>query len=130
MDGRKQRILIVDDEEVIRLVLETALCMDGYVVYQATDGAEGLQKATEVIPDLIITDVTMPGLNGYDLMEQVRHTALLSHIPVIMLTAKRDDELDPIRATPDEYLTKPFSLSDLYAKVRGLLSGISSGESL
>jgi CheY-like chemotaxis protein len=127
MMQRDARVLVVDDEEVIRLVVKTALSMAGYEVHVATCGTEGLEKAQTLLPDLIITDITMPGLNGYELVDEVRQTPGLSDIPVMVLTARRSDELDARCAAVDAYLTKPFTLNDLYASVKGLLSRPSEG---
>jgi CheY-like chemotaxis protein len=121
MARRDMTILVVDDEEVIRLVLKTALAMAGHEVHEARSGTEGLEKARTLIPDLIITDLTMPGMSGYELVEELKRAPELSDVPVMVLTAKRSVEIDAENAPIAAYLTKPFTLNDLYAKVKGLL---------
>lgn len=89
----------------------------------APDGAEALRKSREVVPDLIVTDVMMPGMDGFELCREVRDDILLSHIPVIMVTAKGsdDDRLKGLEAGADAYLVKPFNPAELEVRVRKLM---------
>ncbi|HVC33985.1 MAG TPA: response regulator transcription factor [Chloroflexota bacterium] len=116
----KERILVIDDDEAITLALRRALSFDGYTVELALDGEEGLRKARDVAPDLIILDVLMPGIDGFEVCRRVRSG---DDTPILMLTA-RDDIADRVRgldAGADDYLVKPFAPDELLARVRALL---------
>ena len=116
------RILIVEDKpEVARW--EMRHLDAGYAFYFATDGVQAFQKAEEIVPDLIITDVMMPVMDGLEFCRKVRASELLSHIPVIMVTAKaeHEDRLRGLEAGADAYLQKPYDDKELSMRVRMLL---------
>lgn len=113
-------ILIVEDDPGIRLILRDALSSQGYQVIAAADGPEGLAKALETKPDLIILDVMLPHLDGFEVCKKVRQEGLTS--PIMMLTV-RDEELDKVlglEVGADDYVTKPFSLKEVSARVKAL----------
>lgn len=116
-------ILIVDDEEDIRKVLGKRLEMAGYQVMTAGNGKAGIETAAREKPDLIIMDVMMPEMNGFEATEALRSKIETAVIPVIMLTAKQDkeSELTGIKAGADDYLTKPFDKEKLLARIEMLL---------
>ena len=121
-DTEFPRILIVEDKpEVARW--EMRQLEGGYSFYFASDGAEGLRKAEEIVPDLIITDVMMPVMDGLEFCRKVRSSELLSHVPVIMVTAKaeHEDRLKGLEAGADAYLEKPYDENELSVRVRMLL---------
>src|SRR5690606_2527504 len=95
-----------------------------YVVYQATRGAEGWDKAIEFLPDLIISDIMMPDMDGLTLCKKIKQEPLTSHIPVILLTARTTDEqvLAGYKTGAIEYVTKPFSFELLQARIRNILA--------
>jgi len=114
------RILVIDDDPDIAKLLTTILRPQGFVVYQACDGKEGLKNAYELHPDLIILDVMMPHIDGWDVCTRLRE---LTDVPILMLTA-RAAEADMLRAFTlgaDDYLKKPFSRAELEARIRALL---------
>ena len=114
------RILVIDDEEDIRLLVAALLRRAGYEVLEAADGRAGLRLLHESVPDLVMLDVSMPVLDGWQTLERIRD---LSDVPVIMLTA-RDGELEKVRglkAGADDYVTKPFGRQELLARVEALL---------
>lgn len=116
------RILIVEDKpEVARW--EMRHLDSGYAFYFASDGAQALQKAEEIVPDLIITDVMMPVMDGLEFCRKVRSSELLCHIPVVMVTAKaeHEDRLKGLEAGADAYLEKPYDEKELSTRVRMLL---------
>lgn len=116
------RILIVEDTpEVARW--EMRQLDSSYAFYFASDGAEGLRKAEEIVPDLIISDVMMPVMDGVEMCRHIRESELLCHIPVIMVTAKVDheDRLKGLEAGADAYLEKPYDETELDLRVRKLL---------
>ena len=113
-------ILIVEDDGGIRLILRDALTAQGYQVVTAADGPEGLAKALEARPDLLILDVMLPGLDGFEVCKKVRQEGVTS--PIMMLTV-RDEELDKVlglEVGADDYVTKPFSLKEVSARVKAL----------
>ena len=116
----RQRILLADDEASIRRILETRLKMAGYDVYTAQDGEEAVNSFNKNNPDLVVLDVMMPKLNGFEVLKEIRST---SDIPVIMLTAKdaESDELTGFNSGADEYISKPFSPKILVARVEAIL---------
>jgi DNA-binding response OmpR family regulator len=114
------RILIVDDDAEIRLLLNELLSRAGFQVEEAVDGKSALRKLFETPPALVILDVTMPEMDGYQTLERIRD---LSDVPVIMLTA-RTQELERVRGLSsgaDDYVPKPFGRQELLARVQALL---------
>jgi DNA-binding response OmpR family regulator len=113
-------ILVVDDEQTLRDTLEYNLKREGYRVLSAADGTEAVQIALRERPDLIILDVMLPGLNGFEVCRMVRREL---STPILMLSA-REDEIDKVLGLElgaDDYLTKPFGLRELLARVHALL---------
>ncbi len=115
-------LLIVEDNEELRSFLRIILS-DGFHVIEAGNGNEGCQIALSQLPDIIITDLMMPGMNGLELAEIIKKDETTSHIPVIILTAKTDldTQLEALRQGADDYITKPFSSSYLRARVDNIL---------
>lgn len=115
------KILIVEDEEAIADLEKDYLEMSGYEVIIENDGIKGLESAMNSDVDLIILDLMLPGMDGYDICKQLREE---KNIPIIMVSAKKDD-IDKIRGLglgADDYMTKPFSPSELVARVKAHLS--------
>jgi two-component system, OmpR family, KDP operon response regulator KdpE len=118
--GKGFRILVIDDDPDVVKLLTTILRPQGFVVYQACDGREGLKNAYELHPNLIILDIMMPDLDGWAVCARLRE---LTSVPILMLTA-RSAEADMVRGLSvgaDDYLKKPFSKAELEARVRALL---------
>ena len=118
-----ERILFVDDEEQIRKLLSTWLTRHGYVVTVANDGWEALKAIRTKAPDLVITDVNMPNMNGLELTRRMRADHRTARIPVIMLSARKqaDDVLTGYAEGADEYIPKPVEMAVLAAKVEVLI---------
>jgi len=111
-------VLIVEDEQNIVDILAFNLSRDGYDTIEAYDGATGLQLALENNPDLILLDLMLPGMNGFEVCRRVRESG--SSIPILMLTA-REEEADKVMGLElgaDDYITKPFSMRELLARVK------------
>ena len=116
-------ILVADDEEDLRELVSYRLTRSGYEVVEAQDGQEALELATQRVPDLMVLDVMMPRLDGYELTSRVRAEDSLRSVPVILLTA-RSQENDVSRGFDvgaDDYLKKPFNPDELVARVRAVL---------
>jgi DNA-binding response OmpR family regulator len=115
-----RHVLVVDDDPDIRGLLRELLDRRGYVVSEARDGHEALRAVFEKRPDLVVLDITMPGLDGWKTLERIRE---LSDVPVVMLTAKATEleKTRGLRAGADDYVTKPFGRQELLARVEALL---------
>lgn len=116
-DSSGKKILVVDDEPQITRVLRSSLASNGYEVEVAQDGFAALEKMSAFAPDMVITDLAMPRMDGVALCEEIR---ALSSVPILVLSVK-DQESSKIRALDagaDDYVTKPFSIQELLARVR------------
>lgn len=114
------KILVVDDDKKIIALLKRSLSFEGYEVLATESGEEGLKLAEIQQPDLVILDILMPGMDGWEMCRRLR---TVSYVPVIMLTAK-DDVADRVRGLDlgaDDYLVKPFALEELLARIRSVL---------
>ncbi len=125
MSATPSRVLIVEDEESILLSLEFLLGKEGYTVNTARDGALALRELQTQPPDLVLLDVMLPLIDGFELCRLIRENPELHATRIMLLTARgREAEIARGMALgADAYLTKPFSTRDLMDKVRGLLSG-------
>lgn len=114
-------VLVIDDDEKITSLLRRSLAFDGYKVRTANNGKEGLEKMLEKEPDLVILDVMMPQLDGWEVCRRIRESG--SKVPILMLTAKDEvaDRVKGLDLGADDYLVKPFALEELLARVRALL---------
>ena len=119
---QRERVLIVEDNDDVMGYIRSLLNSD-YAVYMAGNGNEGLEKARNIIPDIIVTDLMMPGIDGLQLCQQVKSDPLLSHIPVIVVTARNEDNdrILGLKAGADAYLVKPFIANELLVRVEQLL---------
>jgi DNA-binding response OmpR family regulator len=124
------RVLVVDDDPVIVRLLEVNLRLDGYDVETASRGEQALERATETDPDLLILDVMMPGLDGWETCRRLREMPAFTDTPVVFLSARAqdDDRATGIELGPVAYLTKPFDPVRLMELVRRLLDGHTAGE--
>lgn len=121
-DGSKQTLLIVDDNKDIREYMKSVLSSD-YVIMEAADGNEALQLAKRYVPDLVLSDVMMPGIGGLELCSELKQNSTTCHIPVIIVTAKTMDEqiIEGYENGADAYITKPFSTKMLKTRIENLL---------
>jgi putative two-component system response regulator len=115
-------ILIVDDEPTGRETLESILDVQGYHLEMADNGLEALEKAHQIYPDVILLDVMMPGMDGFEVCRRIRSDPTLAEIPIIMLTALDDRKsmLDGLEAGADDYITKPYDRFELRARLIGI----------
>lgn len=114
------KVMVVDDDPVVRAILKRTLELERYEVVLAEDGNEGLRALWSARPDLVILDVNMPGLDGWQVLQRVRE---LSSVPVIMLTIHADElnRVRGLRAGADDYVAKPFGRQELLARIGALL---------
>jgi two-component system KDP operon response regulator KdpE len=116
----KPRILVVDDEPQLTRVLRTGLKSHGYEVRTAADGLSGLETFNDWHPDLVITDLAMPNMNGLELCRKLR---AVSPVPIIVLSAKREEKtkVEALDIGADDFVTKPFGIDELLARIRAAL---------
>lgn len=121
----RSRILVVDDETQITRVLKTTLQSQGYEVRTAADGESALNLAVDWIPDLIVTDLSMPGMTGIELCRSVRDR---SQVPIIVLSVRGEEKIkvEALDAGADDYVTKPFSVNELMARIRSNLRRVAA----
>lgn len=118
-----QRILVIEDENDIRQLLRFNLEREGFAVLEAADGLGGLHMATSELPDLVVLDLMLPGMDGCDVCRRLKAQPVTAAIPVLMLTA-RGEEVDRIVGLPlgaDDYVVKPFSVRELVLRIRAIL---------
>src|ERR671928_812492 len=117
------RILIADDEPTVRQLLELVLTGQGYEVSLATNGAQLVRMAQERVPDLVLVDLMMPFMDGYEAIRQLRNDTRTAHVPMLILTAKStpDDVVTGFETGADDYITKPFNIPELLARIKGHL---------
>ena len=124
----KKRILVVDDEPRMRRFVRMNLDLEGYDVIEADNGLVALNKVRDELPELVLLDVAMPELDGFETLEHIRE---VSAVPVIMLTVKSDED-DRIRGLDlgaDDYVTKPFSPRELLSRIRAVLRRVEPAKS-
>lgn len=124
------KILIVDDEKDIADLISYNLEREGFRTMKVLDGNDALAAALSLVPDLIILDLMLPGINGLDLCRMIRDNPATAFVPIIMLTAKADevDKIIGLEIGADDYVTKPFSVKELVARVRTVLRRVQEGK--
>ena len=116
-------ILIIEDESHLRRDIGELLGFSGYHTLEAEDGSDGIRLAASQHPDLILCDITMPGMDGLQVLAQLRANPETAHIPFVFLTARAEEDLRVTlkRAGANDYLAKPFTLEQLHAVIEGNL---------
>ena len=119
----RETILVVDDQEDLLKLLEYNLSAEGFRVVCTTTGEDALAEAAELVPDLIVLDLMLPGIDGFEVCRLLKQDAATQHIPVLMLTAKGEetDIVVGLELGADDYITKPFSPRVLVARIRAAL---------
>ena len=121
-----KRLLVVDDDPGLLLAVSDTLRAEGYDVATARRGADALVRVAETLPDLIISDIRMPGMDGYQLVRNLRSNARTRLVPIVFLTAKDEtaDRIEGFRSGVDAYITKPFEPEELVAIVAAILNRV------
>lgn len=121
-----KRLLVVDDEVNLLRAVEACLRAEGFEVSTARSGADALVSVAQTVPDLIVSDIRMPGMSGYELAQQLRASSRTKLVPVVFLTAKGEmgDRIEGFRSGVDAYLTKPFEPDELIAVIKNILTRI------
>ena len=124
-----RRVLVVDDEPDITALVAYHLAKDGYRVTTAATGAQALEAARREPPDVVILDVMLPGISGFDVLTELRGTPETQNVGVILLTARREEEdrVKGLSLEADDYLTKPFSPRELTLRVKAVLRRLGAG---
>ena len=119
----RQKIMIVDDEMATLLPLKRSLEAQGYIVIEAYDGYQAIEKAKTEKPELIVLDLMLPGIDGFEVCARLKKDEITGKIPVIMLTAKDEvrDKVEGLEMGADDYVTKPFNLNELKARIKNVL---------
>ena len=120
MEDGKKRVLVIEDEVSISDIIRFNLTKEGYDVITAYDGRDGLEKALSQSPDLILLDIMLPYMDGFEVCRRVREK---SSVPIIMLTAKEEevDKVLGLELGADDYITKPFGMRELVARIKSNL---------
>ena len=121
-----ERLLVVDDEPNLLRAVEACLRAEGFEVATARSGREALLSIAQTIPDLIVSDIRMPAMSGYELAQQLRASPRTALVPLVFLTAKGEkaDRIEGFRAGVDAYLTKPFEPDELVAVIKSIIQRI------
>jgi DNA-binding response OmpR family regulator len=122
--GRDTCVLLVEDEEQLRRVMKDLLEREGYTVAEARDGIQALDQADRHAPDIIVLDLNLPGVDGYTVLQQLRSRAATRTIPIVVLTAKgdEDNEVRVFQLGADDFITKPFRARALSARLEAVLN--------
>ncbi len=131
-DTHGRRILVVDDDRNLRKIITTNLELAGYDVTSAASGVEAMQVLEDLQPDLVLLDVMMPAMDGYETTRRIRKHPTNSHVPIILLTAKGEveDKVAGFDAGADDYITKPFGPQEMLARVRAKIRRVTVDSSL
>ena len=126
------QILVVDDDRNLRKIIQTNLELAGFEVIAVPSAADALHTLETLQPDLVVLDVMMPAMDGYELARRIRAQPAITHVPIIMLTAKGEieDKLAGFEAGVDDYIPKPFGPQELLARVRAKIARVEMDASL
>ncbi|WP_417264338.1 response regulator transcription factor [Celeribacter sp.] len=121
----QKRILLVEDEDNIAIAIEVLLTRAGYELLRVSSGDQALPNIRAQKPDLVLLDVTLPGLSGYEVCQRLRRDPELTHIPVLMMSARASEaeQRKGVAMGANAFLTKPFAMSDLLGSVARLIAG-------
>lgn len=129
MPDAKSKILIIEDDLDVAEMLNAYFRVQGYEVFTVNWGEDGVRSCLTVQPDLVILDIRLPDIDGYEVARRLRGDRRTSEVPIIFLTEKRDrsDRLQGLELGADDYITKPFDVQELRLRVRNALKRVSQG---
>ncbi|HEY3312718.1 MAG TPA: HD domain-containing phosphohydrolase [Anaerolineales bacterium] len=118
----QSRILVVDDESIARITIDALLSAENYVMFFAENGEEGIKIAAEIQPDIILLDVMMPGLNGFETCRKIRSMPDLAEVPILLVTAldDRESRMAGLQAGADDFITKPYDIFELQVRIQNM----------
>jgi putative two-component system response regulator len=116
------RILVVDDESIARITIEALLSSENYEMHFAENGEQGIAMAAEIQPDIILLDVMMPGMNGFETCRRIRSMPLLAEAPILLVTAldDRESRMSGLKAGADDFITKPYDIFELQVRIQNM----------
>jgi DNA-binding response OmpR family regulator len=120
---KPNNVLVIEDDEIVARTIERSLKGEEFKITTVNSGVEGIKIARKLIPDIVLLDVVMPGMDGYTVCKEMRADPILSNIPILFLTAKVKDEdrIAGFNAGGDDYLSKPFNIDELILRVRAII---------
>lgn len=122
----RRRVLVIEDDQLLRKMYTSALREEGFEVIEAHNGLQAMEKATELLPDAIVTDLGLPGIDGFELCRRLHRTPSVSGVPIVAITGRYLSDADVQRALREgcrTVLIKPFRVEDLAAEVRRAIGG-------
>jgi DNA-binding response OmpR family regulator len=125
-EARPRRVLVIEDDQVLRKMYTSALRDEGFEVIEAHNGLQAMEKATDLLPDAIVTDLNLPGIDGFELCRRLHRTPSVSGLPIVAITGRYLSEADVQRALREgcrTVLIKPFRIEELAAEVRRAIGG-------
>lgn len=116
------KILVVDDEAIARITIEALLSAEKYTIYFAENGEEGVAIAANIMPDIVLLDVMMPGMNGFETCKKIRSMPKLAEVPILLVTAldDRDSRISGLQAGADDFITKPYDVFELQVRIQNM----------
>ncbi len=120
--SNKSRILIIDDESIARITIDALLSSENYEMYFAENGEDGITIASQILPDIILLDVMMPGMNGFETCRKIRSMPNLAEVPILLVTAldDRESRMAGLQAGADDFITKPYDIFELQVRIQNM----------
>lgn len=120
--SNQSRILVIDDESIARITIDALLSSENYEMYFAENGEDGINIASEIQPDIILLDVMMPGMNGFETCRKIRSMATLAEVPILLVTAldDRESRMAGLQSGADDFITKPYDIFELQVRIQNM----------
>jgi putative two-component system response regulator len=118
----QSKILVIDDEAIARITIDALLSSENYEMYFAENGEDGITVASEILPDIILLDVMMPGMNGFETCRKIRSMSNLAEVPILLVTAldDRESRMAGLQAGADDFITKPYDIFELQVRIQNM----------
>ena len=120
--SNQSRILVIDDESIARITIDALLSSENYEMYFAENGKDGITVASQTLPDIILLDVMMPGMNGFETCRKIRSMPNLAEVPILLVTAldDRESRMSGLQAGADDFITKPYDIFELQVRIQNM----------